>query len=95
MRSTYYVIAWTQQQPRGRRPVPREYGTASSKQAAIHLAERVLPPEAEYLITTTYRTVHHGHTPPAAGHAAGSGRSSRPTPAASNSGLLAAGRLRQ
>ena len=65
MSSTYYVIAWThdQQQPRGRRPV-REYGTASSKQAAIHLAERLLPPEAEYLITTTYRTVHHGHTQP-------------------------------
>ena len=47
MSSTYYVIAWThnQQQPRGRRPV-REYGTASSKQAAIHLAERVLPPRS-------------------------------------------------
>ena len=72
MSSTYYVIAWTHdpQQPRGRRPVPREYGTASSKQAAIRLAERLLPPEAEYLITTTYRTVHHGHAPPAARHRA-------------------------
>ena len=47
MSSTYDVIAWTHhpQQPRERRPVPREYATASSKQAAIRLAERVLPPK--------------------------------------------------
>lgn len=40
MSSIYDVVAWPhdQQQPRGRRPVPREYATASSKQAAIRLA---------------------------------------------------------
>lgn len=42
MSTTYDVLAWTHDphQPRERRAVPRERGTASSKQAAIHLAER-------------------------------------------------------
>ncbi len=63
--TTYYVVSWIdhQRRDRGRGPRTREYGTASSKQAAIRLAERVLPPDVEYIITTLHRTVHHGHTP--------------------------------
>ncbi|MDP8928347.1 MAG: hypothetical protein M3O70_07165 [Actinomycetota bacterium] len=47
--TTYYVVSWIdhQRRDRGRGPRTREYGTASSKQAAIRLAERVLPPDAE------------------------------------------------
>jgi hypothetical protein len=40
----------------------REYG-AASKHATVCLAERVLPLDIDYLITTTRRTVHHGRTP--------------------------------
>lgn len=63
--TTYYVVSWIdhQRRDRGRGPRTREYGTASSKQAAIRLAERVLPPDAEYIITTLHRTVHYGRTP--------------------------------
>ncbi len=63
--TTYYVVSWVdhQRRDRGREPRTREYGTASSKQGAIRLAERILPPDAEYIITTLHRTVHHGHTP--------------------------------
>ncbi|MDP9022012.1 MAG: hypothetical protein M3N57_04770 [Actinomycetota bacterium] len=65
MGTTYYVVSWVDHQRRDRAPFPltREYGTTSSKQAAIRLAERLLPPDAEYIITTLHRTVHHGHTP--------------------------------
>ncbi|MBW3576366.1 MAG: hypothetical protein KY462_01235 [Actinobacteria bacterium] len=65
MGTTYYVVAWVDHQRRDRAPVPRTrgYGTASSKQAAIRLAERLLPPDAEYIITTLHRTVLHGRTP--------------------------------
>jgi hypothetical protein len=63
--TTYYVVSWTdhQRRHRGRRPTTREYGT-STLQAAIRLAEHLLPPESEYVITTLSRTVHHGRTPP-------------------------------
>lgn len=52
--TTYYVIAWVDQKRRERAPFPRtrECGTATSKQAAIRLAEQILPPDAHYLITT-------------------------------------------
>jgi hypothetical protein len=62
----YYLVSWTdhQRQGRGRPPTTREYGTASSKQAAIRLAERLLPPGTEYVITTLHRSVHHGRTSP-------------------------------
>jgi hypothetical protein len=62
----YYLVSWTdhQRKSRGRRPTTREYGTASSKQAAIRLAERLLPRDAEYVITTLTRTVHESRTPP-------------------------------
>ncbi len=65
MSTTYILVSWTdhQRQHRGRPPTTREYGTASSKQAAIRLAARVLPPDAEYVITTLHRTVHHSRTP--------------------------------
>jgi hypothetical protein len=61
----YYLVSWTdhQRKGRGQAPTTREYGTASSKQAAIRLAERLLPPDAEYAITTLSRTVHEGRTP--------------------------------
>jgi hypothetical protein len=64
--TTYFLVSWTdhQRKSRGRPPTTREYGTASSKQAAIRLAERLLPPDAEYVITTLTRTVHQGRTPP-------------------------------
>jgi hypothetical protein len=64
--TTYILVSWTdqQRQHRGPQPTTREYGTASSKQAAIRLAERVLPPDAEYVITTLHRTIHHDRTPP-------------------------------
>jgi hypothetical protein len=63
--TTYYVVSWTdhQRRHRGRRPTTREYGTTSTLQAAIRLAERLLPPDSEYVITTLSRTVHHGRTP--------------------------------
>jgi hypothetical protein len=64
--TTYILVSWTdhQHQHRGRPPTTREYGTANSQQAAIRLAEHVLPPDAEYVITTLHRTVLHGRTPP-------------------------------
>jgi hypothetical protein len=67
--TTYYLVSWTdhQRRHRGRRPTTREYGTTSTLQAAIRLAERLLPPDSEYVITTLSRTVHHDQTPPA-GH---------------------------
>lgn len=51
----YIVVSWADQQlgDRARSPRTREYGSASTKQAAIRLAERVLPPDAEYIITTS------------------------------------------
>lgn len=64
-RTRYFVVSWGDHNRRNRNGGTREYGEAASKQAAIRLAERVLPPEVEYIITTVYRTVHHGHTPPA------------------------------
>ncbi len=66
MSTTYILVSWTdqQRQHRGSPPTTREYGTASSKQAAIRLAERVLPPDAEYVTTTLHRTIHHDRTPP-------------------------------
>lgn len=62
---TYFVVSWVDHELRDRAAGPRtrEYGTASSKQAAIRLAERVLPPGAEYIVTTLHRTVYRGHTP--------------------------------
>jgi hypothetical protein len=74
--TTYYLVSWTDHQckHRGRRPTTREYGTTSTLQAAIRLAERLLPPDSEYVITTLSRTVHHGQTPPA-GHGPHGGRS--------------------
>lgn len=64
-RARYIVVSWVDQrrQQRGRNPATREYGVASTKQAAIRLAERTLPPGAEYIVTTVTRTVHHGRTP--------------------------------
>ncbi|MDP8931673.1 MAG: hypothetical protein M3O70_24680 [Actinomycetota bacterium] len=63
-RTTYFVVSWTDHQRRDRASAPRtrEYGTVSSKQAAIRLAEKLLPPDAEYVVTTLHRTVHHGRT---------------------------------
>lgn len=64
--TTYIVVSWIDPTRPGHSDgasATREYGTAASKQAAIHLAERLLPPDAEYLITTIHRTVHHGRTP--------------------------------
>jgi hypothetical protein len=52
------------QESRGRPPATREYGTASSEQAAIRLTERLLPLDAEYVVTTLARPVHQGRTPP-------------------------------
>jgi hypothetical protein len=42
----YYLVSWTdhQRKGRGRPPTTREYGTASSKQAAIRLADGSYPP---------------------------------------------------
>ncbi len=64
-RTSYFVVSWVDHRRRDRAPAPttREYGTASTKQAAIRLAERVLPPGVEYIVTTLRRTVHYGHTP--------------------------------
>jgi hypothetical protein len=64
-RTRYIVVSWVDQrrQRLGHNPTTREYGAASSKQAAIRLAERVLTPDAEYIVTTATRTVHHGRTP--------------------------------
>lgn len=63
--TSYFVVSWRdhERKDRARRPTTGEYGTASSKQAAIRLAERVLPPDAEYVITTVRSTVHRGRTP--------------------------------
>lgn len=63
----YFVVSWVDHGLRDRAPggTTREYGSASSKQAAmIRLAERVLAPDVDYIITTINRTVHHGRTPP-------------------------------
>jgi hypothetical protein len=61
----YFLVSWVDHERKGRapRPTTREYGTTTTKQAAIRLAERVLPPEAEYVVTTLSRTVHQGRTP--------------------------------
>jgi excisionase family DNA binding protein len=63
--AAYFLVAWVDHRARDkdRRPTAREYGTASSKQAAIRLAERLLPPGAEYVVITLHRTVHEGRTP--------------------------------
>jgi uncharacterized protein (DUF1810 family) len=65
-RTRYIVVSWADHRRRGleHSPATREYGVASTKQAAIRLAERTLPPDAEYIVTTATRTVHHGRTPP-------------------------------
>lgn len=65
----YFVISWVDQQRRSRGPSPttREYGSASTRQAAIRLAERVLPPDADYIVPTITRTVHAAKTPLSAG----------------------------
>jgi nicotinamide riboside kinase len=65
MKRIYIVVSWVDHRARGKagRSSTREYGTASTKQAAIRLAERVLPPDAEYIVTTIYKTVHQGRTP--------------------------------
>ena len=64
-RTRYIVVSWVDQRRQNgqRNPATREYGVASSKQAAIRLAERTLPPDAQYIVTTATRTVHHGRTP--------------------------------
>lgn len=64
-RTIYIVVSWADQQlrDRARSPRTREYGSASTKQAAIRLAERVQAPDAEYIIATIHRTVHEGRTP--------------------------------
>lgn len=65
--TTYVVLSWIDLSRPGYHDgisATREYGSASTKQAAINLAERTLPPGAEYIVTTIHRTVHHGHTPP-------------------------------
>jgi hypothetical protein len=61
----YFLVSWVDHERKGRapRPTTREYGTTTTKQAAIRLAERILPPEAEYVVTTLSRTVHQGRTP--------------------------------
>jgi hypothetical protein len=41
-----------------------ERDVALVRQAAIRLAERLPPSDAEDVITTLSRTVHHGRTPP-------------------------------
>lgn len=63
----YYVVSWVDPRPTRRASDrrTREYGAASTKQAAIRFAERVLPPDAEFIVTTRTKTVHHGRTPPA------------------------------
>jgi hypothetical protein len=65
MGTTYFLASWVDHRARDkdRWPTTREYGTASSKQAAIRLAERLLPPGAEYVVTTLHKTVHEGRTP--------------------------------
>lgn len=65
MATTYFLVSWVDHRARDKaqRPTLREYGTAGSKQAAIRLAARLLPPGAEYVVTTLHRTVHEGRTP--------------------------------
>lgn len=65
MATTYFLVSWVDHHARdnAQRPTLREYGTADSKQAAIRLAERLLPPGAEYIVTTLHKTVYEGRTP--------------------------------
>ncbi|WP_052667150.1 hypothetical protein [Nitriliruptor alkaliphilus] len=60
----YFLVSWVDHQRKGRapRPTTREYGATTTKQAAIRLAENVLPPDADYVITTLHRTIHQGRT---------------------------------
>lgn len=60
MRTPYFLVSWVD--PSHPSKGTREYGTVSSKRAAINRAERVLPPDTEYAVTTLYRTVHEGRT---------------------------------
>ena len=48
MSTTYFVVSWVDHDRRHPAPKPttREYGTASSKQAAIRLGRRILVPTA-------------------------------------------------
>jgi hypothetical protein len=62
-RTRYFVVSWVDHDRRDRDGGTRVYGEASSKQAAIRLAERVLPPDAEYIVKTVHRTVHNSRTP--------------------------------
>jgi hypothetical protein len=57
MATTYFLVSWVDHRTRdkGRWPPTREYGTATSKQAAIRLAEPVLPPGAEYVVPRSTR----------------------------------------
>jgi nicotinamide riboside kinase len=65
MATIYIVVSWVDHHARDKagRAATREYGSASTKQAAIRLAEKVLPPDADYIITTVHQTVHEGRTP--------------------------------
>jgi len=65
-RSRYLVVSWVDPTPtrRAKDTRTREYGSATTKQAAIRLAERLLPPDADFIVTTIGRTVHAGRTSP-------------------------------
>lgn len=60
MSTTYFLVSWVDHERRDQAAWSRtrEYGTRTRKDAAIRLAEQVLPPGAEYVVTTVSRTVH-------------------------------------
>lgn len=63
--TTYSVISWIDPNDRDRTQPrwTRAYGSAPTKQAAIHLAEEVLAAGTDYIVVTTTETVHFGRTP--------------------------------
>lgn len=58
MSTRYYLVSWAD--PSNPKSGTREYGTTTTKQAAIRRADKVLPPGTEYVITTLHSTVAEG-----------------------------------
>jgi hypothetical protein len=58
MSTRYYLVSWVD--PKDHRQGTREYGTTTTKQAAINEAHRRLAPGTDYIVKTLHETVADG-----------------------------------